>query len=99
VPEDLRKQIIEAIAKSGDENYKNLLMLLLRVEEIFLERVDQLSDQLTVPVKLHAEDHAWIAEARKVQGDAKSVFLRLSYSVMEKGIWVAAGVAAARILG
>lgn len=99
MPEDLHQQIIEAIAGSGDENYKRLLLLLLRVEEIFLERIDQLSDQLTVPVEKHADDHQWIASARVVQGNASSAFWRIAGAVFEKGALIAAGVVAAKIFG
>lgn len=99
MPEDLRQKIIEAIAASGDEHYKQLLLLLLRVEEIFIERVDTLAEQMTVPAQQHSEDHQWVKTARHVGGGVRSTFLRVSISVIEKGAWVAAGLVAGRLLG
>lgn len=84
MPDDLKKSIIEAIAASDDENFKKLLMLLLRVEDMFLDRVTELADQMTVPAKTHAADHKWIADVRETRGSIKSVAARLAYSVVEK---------------
>jgi len=91
MPDDLKKAIIEAIAASGDENYKRLLLLLLRVEEVFLEKVDSLADQLTVPVQQHADDHRWITTARQVEGGAKAAAGKVVTSLAEKGALLAAG--------
>lgn len=99
MPEDLRQKIIEAIAQSGDENYKRLLMLMLRVEEIFIERVDSLAEQMTVPAEKHAEDHRWISDARKVEGGFKSAAIKIAISVAEKGTLVAAGAIAMKLTG
>lgn len=99
MPEDLRQKIIEAIADSDDENYKRLLMLLLRVEEIFLEKVDTLSEQMTVPAEKHAEDHRWISDARSVEGGFKSAVIKIAISITEKGALVAAGAIAMKLTG
>lgn len=99
MPEDLRQQIIEAIAVSGDDNYKRLLMLLLRVEDIFLERVDMLADQLTVPVKQHSDDHAWIQTARNSQGDVRAAAWKIFVTLAEKGALFAAGAVAVKLMG
>ena len=99
MPDDLRKQIIEAIAASGDENYKRLLMLLLRVEEIFLERVDQLSEQLTVPVIQHNEDHLWITAHRATEGTIKAGAWKVALAVIEKGALIGSGVIAGKFFG
>lgn len=99
MPEDLRQKIIDAIAESGDENYKRLLMLMLRVEEIFIERVDALTDQITIPAEKHAEDHRWISEARKVEGGFRSAAIKIAVSVAEKGALVAAGAIAMKLAG
>jgi len=96
MPDDLRKQIIEAIAASGDENYKRLLMLLLRVEEIFLEKVSELSDQLTVPVKQHADDHEWISDRRKTETTVKTDAHKILVSVLEKAIYAGLGIMMAK---
>lgn len=96
MPEDLRQKIIEAIAASGDENYKRLLMLLLRVEEVFLERVAELTEQMTVPAQEHAEDHAYIKTVRSVGGGVKSRAVRIFDSVLDKGAWVVVGLVAAK---
>lgn len=99
MPEDLRQKIIEAIAESGDENYKQLLMLMLRVEEIFLEKVDTLADQMTVPAQQHTDDHSWIKATRQVEGGIRSTALKVLVSVIEKGALVCAGVIVGRIFG
>lgn len=99
MPEDLRQKIIEAIAASGDENYKRLLMLLLRVEEVFLERVDALTEQMTVPAETHKHDHEWIAAARAAQGNVRSAAWKITVALAEKGALVAAGALAAQYLG
>ena len=99
MPDDLKKAIIEAIAASGDENYKRLLLLLLRVEEMFLEKVDSLADQLTVPVQQHAEDHQWIASTRETEGGVKDAALKVAFSVVEKGGLVGAGWIVSRLFG
>lgn len=99
MPEDLRNKIIEAIAASGDENYKQLLMLLLRVEEVFIERVDTLTEQMTVPAETHKTDHDWIAAARAAQGNVRSAAWKIAVTLLEKCTLVAAGAAAARLIG
>ena len=99
MPDDLRKQIIEAIAASGDENYKRLLMLLLRVEEIFLEKVDQLSDQLTVPVNQHNDDHAWVAAAREANSNVKAAGWKIFVAIVEKVSLIAAGAIVMKFTG
>lgn len=99
MPDDLKKAIIEAIAESGDENYKRLLMLLLRVEEMFIERVDYLAEQMTVPPQQHLEDHNWIHSARGTQGSLKAAAWRITVSVAEKVALVGAGAAVIRWLG
>lgn len=99
MPEDLKKAIVEAIAASGDENYKKLLLLLMRVEDVFLERVDALAEQLTVPADQHAEDHTWITQTRRAEGNAKGLVLKIAGSILEKGALVAAGAVAAKFMG
>lgn len=96
MPEDLRQEIIKAIAASGDENYKRLLMLLLRVEEVFLERIAELADQMTVPAQEHADDHSWVKSARNVGGGVKTRAVRIFDSVLDKGAWVVVGLVAAK---
>lgn len=97
--EELRDAIIQAIAASGDEQYKRLLLLLLRVEDVFIGRLEDLLAQMTVPAGQHTDDHHWIAEARAVQRGAKSTALRIAYAIAEKGALVAAGVVAAKLYG
>lgn len=106
MPEDLKRAIVEAIAASGDENYKRLLMLLLRVEEVYLDRLEELkdkltelSDQMTVPPESHAEDHRWITATRKAEGGIKAAGLKIAVSLLEKGALVAAGAAASKLIG
>lgn len=110
MPEDLKRQIIEAIATADDENYKRLLMLLFRVEEVFIDRVDALAEQMaekvealanqmTVPPKEHAEDHNWVASARKTEGGVRQVVFKVFVSIVEKGSLVAAGAIAGRLMG
>lgn len=98
MPDDLRKQIIEAIARSGDENYKQLLMLLLRVEEVFIEKVDELADQL-VPVHQHTTDHTWISARRQAEGDVKSDARKILVSLLDKTLMLAIGALAMKIFG
>lgn len=99
MPEDLKRAIVEAIAASGDDNYKRLLMLLLRVEEMFIERVDALAEQMTVPADRHAEDHRWITAARQAEGGVRSVAARVAISVIEKGALIGAGVLVSKFTG
>jgi hypothetical protein len=99
MPDDLRKQIIEAIAASGDENYKRLLLLLLRVEEIFLDRVDELTNQLTVPVQEHSDDHAWVKSSRAAGSKVSAAGWKILISIVEKGALVAAGAIALKLTG
>lgn len=99
MPEALHNEIIAAIAASGDENYKRLLLLLLRVEDAFFERIDALSEQLTVPVKLHADDHAWIEAARSSEGNVKAAAWKIVVGVTEKGAWLAVGAVAMKFTG
>lgn len=87
MPDDLRKQIIEAIAVSGDDNYKRLLLLLLRVEEIFIEKIDTLADQMTVPVVQHGEDHQWVADKRSTESAVKSDAHKIIVSLLDKAIY------------
>lgn len=97
MPDDLRKAIVEAIAASGDENYKRLLLLLLRVEDVFIGRVDALAEQMTVPAHQHADDHKWIDSHRQTEGTFKAAALKIAISVAEKGSLVAAGALAGRL--
>ena len=99
MPDDLRKAIVEAISQSGDDNYKRLLLLLLRVEEVFIEKIDELSDQMTVPAKKHADHHAWIEQHQASEGTIKSAFWKIAVSLLEKGALVAAGALVAKLMG
>lgn len=98
MPEDLRQKIVEAIAASGDEHHKQLLLLLMRVEEIFIEKVDELAEQMTVPATTHAEDHGWIKSQREAVGFGKSVLAKVFVSVLEKAAWFALGALALKHL-
>lgn len=99
MPDDLRKQIIEAIAASSDENFKRMMMLLLRVEEIFIERVDSLAEQMTVPALQHTEDHKWISSNRTAEGNVKAAIWKVVISFAEKSALIAAGIIAGKLLG
>lgn len=96
MPDDLKRAIVEAIASSGDENYKRLLMLLLRVEDVFIERVDQLAEQMTVPAQQHADDHDWISNKRTTETSVKSDAHKIIVSVLDKAIYAGLGILAAR---
>lgn len=95
MPDDLRKQIIEAIAVSGDDNYKRLLLLLLRVEEIFIEKIDTLADQMTVPVAQHGEDHAWVTAKRATETTVRSDAHKIIVSLLDKAIYAGFALLAA----
>lgn len=99
MPDDLRKQIIEAIAASGDENYKRLLLLLLRVEEIFLEKVGEIADQMTVPPQQHTDDHDWISTHRRIGDKTSDAAWKILIAIVEKAALVSAGAIAIKLTG
>ena len=99
MPEELRQKIIEAIAASGDENYKRMMMLLLRVEESFFERVDHLAEQMTVPAHQHTEDHDWIKSARRAGRGVQHTAFRMIVGGAERGGWIVATLVAAKWFG
>lgn len=99
MPSDLHQQLLDAIRGEQDPNFRRLLMLFLNVEEVFIGHMEELKEQMTVPAKQHAEDHAWISAARKASGGMRAAGWRLAYSVAEKGALVAAGVFATRFFG
>lgn len=99
MPSDLRNAIIAAIAGEADPNTKRILMLMLRVEEIFIAKIDALSEQLTVPADQHAEDHRWIMSHRKGEGSLKAAVWKITVGLIEKGTLVAAGALASRLMG
>jgi hypothetical protein len=69
-------------------------MLLLRVEEIFIGSVNELKDQMNVPADVHADDHDWIKSHRDTESGVKSVAMKVSISLFEKGSLVGAGALA-----
>ncbi len=99
MPEDLRQKIIEAIAANGDDNFKKLALLLLRVEEVFLDEVKNLTEQMTVPGVQHAKDHAWVKAARDAGRDVRFTTGRMVIYVLERGAWVAATTLAIKLFG
>ena len=99
MPEDLRQKIIEAIAANGDDNFKKLALLLLRVEEVFLDEVKTLSEQMTVPAAQHSQDHAWVKAARHAGREVQVTGGRMVIYVLERGAWVAATAVAIHLFG
>lgn len=99
MPEDLRQKIIEAIAKSAREDFKEVMMLLLRVEEIFIERVDLLAAQMTVPAQQHTEDHEWVQGARRAGRNMRLTASRAAFHIGERLVWVILGVLALKLFG
>ena len=98
MPDDLRSAIVAAIAAESDQRTKQLLMLMLRVEEVFIEKIDMLSTQLTVPSDKHADDHVWIDAHRAGEGNIKAALWKITVGLMEKGALVAAGALAAKVM-
>jgi len=92
MPDDLKQQILAAIADCSDEKLRKVLLILARVEDLFLERLDALQAQLTVPAKEHADDHRWVAAARKTQGHVRSGLWHFVLAAAEKLALVGAGV-------
>lgn len=99
MPDDLHQALIDALAAAGDENFKRLLLLMIRLETVFIERVDMLAEQMTVPAAQHADDHGWIASVRRAEGGVKTVLWKVLMSVAEKGGLVVAGVLAGKFVG
>jgi len=95
--EDLRTQIIEAIAGSGDDKYKQLLLLILKLESSVLMQLSDIQTRLNILPTDHKEDHEWVRTARSASSTAKSTMARLVFSLVEKVMLLAVGALLAKL--
>jgi len=80
--EALKARLMAMLESEADPSRRTLML-------IFIQYMDEMAQQLTVPVHEHAEDHAFVAALRLAEEKAKSGFEKVLWSWAEKAGWVA----------
>lgn len=99
MPEALRQALLTAIAKSTNDDQKLVLLLLFQLQEVMMDKLEMLSQQLTVPTEEHTEDHKWVKSMRENEADVKNSMRKTVFALFERLLWVAGAFLLARVTG